>query len=346
MARAAPSPPIPDALRTLLGAAGIVPLRLPTLLGIGPVTAYLVTGRPLTLVDTGPAMLPTLDALEAGLRAHGVRIEDLERVVVTHHHYDHFGLAGRIAARSGAEVAAPAVAAGYLRDYDDARRRDREFRRAAFRVHGIGDDVNAALDELSGARTAWGAATPVDRALADGDALELAGRTFVVRERPGHSESDVVLHDADGGILFAGDHLLPEVSSNATFARPLRGGPDEAPELRRNRALLDYARSLMATRAMDVRIVLPGHGAPFAAHRPLIDDRLGSLRTRATEIAALLDDQPRSAHELARRIWPRLATTQASLTLSEVLGHVELLLADGRARSLDGDDGVVRFTAA
>ncbi len=336
---------IPRALEPRLRDAGIVPLRLPTLLGIGPVTVYLVRGRPLTLVDAGPALLPTLDALESGLGAHGVRIEDLERVVVTHHHYDHFGLAGWIAARSGAQVAAPAIAADYLRNYDDARRRDRAFRTAAYRAHGIGEDVIVALGELFVARNVWGAATPVEIPLADGDTIDLAGGSFVVHERPGHSESDIVLHHADDGILFAGDHLLPEVSSNATFARPLRTGTDGTADVRRNRALVDYARSLTATRTMAVDVVLPGHGAPFADHRPLIDARLRGLRDRADEIHALLDDRPRNAHDLARRIWPTLATTQASLTLSEVLGHVELLLADGRARMHDGDDGTVRFAA-
>lgn len=346
MAHLATSLSIPPVLAAGLRDAGIVPLRLPTQLGIGPVTTYLVTGPPLTLVDTGPAMLPTFEALEAGLGAHGVRIEDLERVVVTHHHYDHFGLAGRIAARSGAKIAAPAVAATYLTDYDDARQRDWAFRSAAFRAHGIGDGVSVALGELAAARSAWGAPTPVDLPLAEGDTLDLAGRTFVVHERPGHSESDIVLHAADGGILVAGDHLLPHVSSNATFARPLRDGADGRPDVRRNRALLDYARSLAATREMPIDVVLPGHGAPFTDHRSLVDERLLSLRVRADEILGLLDDRPRSAHELAERIWPGLATTQATLTLSEVLGHVELLLIDERARAQDGDDGVVRFVAA
>ncbi|MGE4425731.1 MAG: MBL fold metallo-hydrolase [Solirubrobacteraceae bacterium] len=336
-------PPTDPAVAAALEDAGVVPLVLPTLLGVGPVTTYLVHGDPPTLVDTGPAMLPTLDALEHGLAVCGVRIEDLGRVVVTHHHYDHFGLAGRIAARSGAEVAAPAVAVDYLVDYREARRRDRAFRAEALRVHGIAEDVRAALDELAAARSAWGAPTPVDRPLRDGDTLELGGRAFRVLARPGHSESDIVLHEP-GGLLIAGDHLLPEISSNAVFARPIAA--EATPDVRRNPALVDYARSLRATRAIDAVAVLPGHGAPFADHVPLVDARLRALELRAEELLGLLDATPRSAHDLSRVLWPTLAAAQASLTVSEVLGHLELLLADARAEMVDGEDGVVRFVAA
>jgi hypothetical protein len=66
-----------------VAAPGIVPLVLPTLLGVGPVTTYLLEAEPLTLVDTGPAMLQTLRTLERALALHGHRVEDLEQIVVT-----------------------------------------------------------------------------------------------------------------------------------------------------------------------------------------------------------------------------------------------------------------------
>ena len=69
---------------------------------IGSVNTWLLRGDPLTLVDTGPRRTRRFSALEAGLATRGLRVEDIELVIVTHHHLDHSGLAATIAARSGA----------------------------------------------------------------------------------------------------------------------------------------------------------------------------------------------------------------------------------------------------
>lgn len=325
----------------MVAAAGITPLVLPTLLGVGPVTTYLLDGEPLTLVDTGPAMLATASALEAALAGQGRRVEDLELLVITHHHHDHFGLAGWIAGRSGARVAAPLRAVDYLTDYDRQRALDTRFRTRALRAHGVPAEVVEVLGELSKVRSAWGAPVTVDIALGDGDELAIGRRSFTVHERPGHSETDIVLL-GDDGVLVAGDHLLPDISSNAVFARPLDGSSDG---VRRNPALAAYARSLAATRSLDADVVLPGHGAPFRGHRELVDRRVAAVTERAEQIAELLLDRPQTAYELARRLWPRLAATQASLTVSEVLGHVQLLLDDGRVAEADDGAELVRFVA-
>jgi hypothetical protein len=100
---------------------------------------------------------------------------------------------------------------------------------------------------------------------------------------------------------------------------------------------------MQATREMDVAWVLAGHGEAFADHRSLIDDRFAGHRRRAEKIARLIDEQPRSAHELARELWGRVATTQVFLTLSEVLGHTDLLEDEGRIREIVDDDGITRF---
>src|SRR5205814_850138 len=87
-------------------ADGIHQLRIPTPFAVGRVNCWLVEDEPLTLFDTGPNSGKALDELEAALREHGRRIEDLERIVLTHQHTDHVGLVGILARRSGAEVCA------------------------------------------------------------------------------------------------------------------------------------------------------------------------------------------------------------------------------------------------
>ena len=97
---------------------------------------------------------------------------------------------------------------------------------------------------------------------------------------------------------------------------------------------MTYLDSLRATREMDVELVLPGHGDPVTDHRTLIDERFALHRRRADKIERLLAERPRTAYEVATALWGNIAVTQAYLTLSEVLGHVDLLLNDGRVREI------------
>ena len=98
---------------------------------------------------------------------------------------------------------------------------------------------------------------------------------------------------------------------------------------------------------MDLSLVLAGHGEPIADHRALIDERFALHRRRAEQIHGLISARARTAHEIASELWGNVAVTQAFLTLSEVLGHIDLLLDAGTVLERREDaDGVVRFEAA
>jgi glyoxylase-like metal-dependent hydrolase (beta-lactamase superfamily II) len=323
-------------------AAGVHVLPVPTPFLVGRVNCYLIEDDPLTLVDTGPNSGTSLTALEHALAGHGRRVEDLERIVLTHQHHDHIGLAAILAERSGAEVCALDALARWLADFGGSAEADDAFAATMMLRHGIEHDVVSALRMVSASFRGWGAAVDVTRPLAAGSELAFAGRTLRVLHRPGHSPSDTVFHDEATGVLLGGDHLIAHISSNPLITRPL-GGPTEATE--RPKALVTYLASLRETRAMDLRVVLPGHGKPVEDHRALIDERFRGHDRRKEKIAGLLDEQPRTAHQIAQAIWGNVAVTQAYLTLSEVLGHVDLLLDEGRVVEVE-QDGVVTFRPA
>ncbi|MBN1813873.1 MAG: MBL fold metallo-hydrolase, partial [Anaerolineae bacterium] len=98
-------------------------IELPTPFPVGPVTVYLsdARGEPLTLVDTGPHSSRTRTALDAGLAALGYVVSDLDRIVVTHAHADHFGLAAALKAESDAQVVTHVWNVGALADYKEDR---------------------------------------------------------------------------------------------------------------------------------------------------------------------------------------------------------------------------------
>jgi glyoxylase-like metal-dependent hydrolase (beta-lactamase superfamily II) len=318
-------------------------LPIPTPFAVGRVNCYLIDDDPLTLVDTGPNSGKALDELEQALRAHGRRIEDLERIVITHQHLDHMGLVGILARRSQAEVVTLDLLAPVVEEFGAYAERDDELAEALMLRHGIPRDVVTALRSMSRAFRAWGGSAPVDRRLADGDALEFAGRTLQALHRPGHSPSDTVFWDAERRELIGGDHLIGHISSNPLISRPL-GGKSGEPGDGRPRALMTYLRSLRETREMPIATVLPGHGDPVTDHVKLIDERFALHERRAAKIGGLIAERPLSAYEIAQSLWGNVAVTQAYLTLSEVLGHVDLLVDRGAIREAE-IGGVIRYEA-
>jgi glyoxylase-like metal-dependent hydrolase (beta-lactamase superfamily II) len=330
--------PTPEQALEQAALAGIHRLPIPTPFAVGRVNCYLIEDSPLTLVDTGPNSGKSLDVLGAQLGQHGHSIDDLELVIVTHQHIDHLGLVEIVVEHSGAEVAAIGVAAKRLANFDEDAEADDEFAVRLMRRSGIPEDVTEALRSVSRSFRDWGSHVHVTRPLEDGETIEFGDRRLQALHRPGHSPSDTVFWDEERKILFSADHLLAHISSNPLVSRPLDGSD------RRTQALVTYIESMKKTREMPAEILLPGHGEPIVDHVELIDKRLAGHERRKEKIFNLIAEKPSSGYELAQSIWGNVAVTQAYLTLSEVIGHTDLLVNEGRVREVD-DGSVVRYEA-
>ncbi|MSX03249.1 MAG: MBL fold metallo-hydrolase [Actinobacteria bacterium] len=329
---------------------GIHCIPLPTPFGIGPVNTYLIDDDPLTLVDTGPNSGLALDALESELKLLGKRIEDLELIILSHQHMDHLGLAEIVARRSGAPVAALASLQEPLARYDEWMEADDRFAAAVMIRHGIPEETTLALRSVSRSFRGWGAPTTVSRCLEDGETLTFRDRKLEVFHRPGHSPSDTIFFDRANRTLLAADHLIASVSSNPLIARPLEfpiDVPEESAAVERPKSLMIYLDSLAETMAMEpVDLILPGHGPGFTDHVALIEERRRLHERRANKLMKLIEANPRTGYELAQALWGNVAVTQAYLTLSEALGHVDLLIAEGRVSERRGEDGRSYFEAS
>jgi glyoxylase-like metal-dependent hydrolase (beta-lactamase superfamily II) len=335
-------PPENAELLALAARAGIQRLAVPTPFLVGRVNCYLIEDEPLTLLDTGPNSGKSLDELQLALAAHGRTIEELELIVITHQHMDHLGLLEILARRSGAEVAALHLLAPYLENFAVSAAADDDFAQLMMRRHGVPDELATVLGSVGAAFRAFGSSGRVTRELHDGDTLTMRDRTLKVFHRPGHSPSDTIFWDEERSVLLAGDHLLSHISSNPLLSRPLSESGQRAAG--RPRALIDYIESMRATRELPAELVLSGHGDPIVDHVALIDERFRMHERRARKMLRMLDAGPLSAYEIAIQMWGNVAVTQAYLTLSEVLGHIDLLAADEQVRELE-HDGVVRFEA-
>jgi len=340
-------------------------LTLPTPFPVGQVNSYVL--RPdglglgsLTLVDPGPNYPPAKEALVKGLEKLGLGLDRFETLFLTHPHVDHYGLAGEIASRSGARVVAHADAVPRLtgRISESSPGQLLVFGKILARA-GLPDEFLASLLRQWAASDRLGAAVKVDVLPADGDTVEGGGVTWKIIHTPGHSPGSVCFHDEVGQRLIAGDHLLPHITSNAIMEfREVSPGPASvdaaevgpvdvaepapvdvaeparAPVLIRERSLEIYIESLRRVEALDVGEILPGHGAPFTGHRALIARRMRHYERRKSAITAILGRLgPSPAFGVARALFPDQGEpTGQFLALSEALGHLDLLEADGRVR--------------
>jgi glyoxylase-like metal-dependent hydrolase (beta-lactamase superfamily II) len=323
--------------RRLSPAPDPVQLELP-LAYLGSVNAWLLPGEPLTLIDTGAATDEDLEALEFQLGQHGVSIEQLELILLTHHHLDHTGLATTLKQRSGARIAAHHATASWGLEYVERADSEQGFTRLLMAAHGVPDDVIDSSDDFFAAIIANGRPFETDVVLANGDRIAAGSRTLRVVYRPGHSTTDTLFVDEHSDDAFVGDHLLANISSGVELM------PTEAQGSERRQGLSEYLGNLLKTEAMPLRRCFAGHGPTIEGHRALIAERLAFHGDRLDRVLALVSAGYPSAFEIAKRLWSEeTAVSQPVLVTWEVLGHLDLLVNRGAVREEIDADGHRRF---
>jgi glyoxylase-like metal-dependent hydrolase (beta-lactamase superfamily II) len=277
------------------------------------VNVWLLRGEPLTLVDTGPVSALALAALEDGLGEAGVRVEDLELVLLTHQHADHSGLATQIQRRSGARVAAHELLADYLERFGERVAEAKEFFARFLAEHGVPERLRGEETGYWGWLERSSEECVADLRLRDGATVRAGGRDLRVLHRPGHSETDTLFVDDANRVAFVGDHLLT-TPAYAEF------GPGRA------RPLVGYLENLRRLAGEDVGTLHTGHGEDVLDHRAAVEARIGLAAKRSGRILAALGSGPKTAFEIATSLWPtERVEWDPVLAVSDVVGHLELL---------------------
>jgi glyoxylase-like metal-dependent hydrolase (beta-lactamase superfamily II) len=315
---------------------GIVHVALPTPYPVGPVNCYLFVEPPVTVVDPGMLWADSTQLLEAALAANGRTIADVDQVLITHGHPDHFGAAGWLADAADAvvvcgraEVPKITQATSRLSMVDVVGRLGiPETMRDTFRAFYEG------VQRLS---------HPIDprrlRLLDDGDTLDAGGREWQVHVTPGHSVGHVSLYDPAERVLLSGDHLLACITPNPVLE------PDPDTVEGRRRSLVEYLASLERFIRIDPLLVLPGHGPRFtdvptltSAMRHHHDDRADEI----LEVIRRLGDA--TPYELSGELFPHIKDFSIMLGVSEVVGHLDLLEDEGKL--VRSNDHPHRYAAA
>jgi glyoxylase-like metal-dependent hydrolase (beta-lactamase superfamily II) len=323
------------------GDAVCISVRTP--FAVGRVNCYLLRGEPLTLVDTGPKTPEALADLESGLAAAGAAIEQLELVVLTHQHLDHVGLAHTLKERARCRLAAHELLAEYVNDLNSALAADDAYQSEMLELHGAAPELVAAFRAAREGRRAYADPVRVDLELHEGTSVDAGGRAWRVSHRPGHSPTDTIYLDSEHASAIVGDHLIANISSNPILHRPV--GRADADARCRGSSLSAYHGSLRRTAELDLESAYSGHGPVIHDHRALIAGRLADQGRRNEAVAAALEAGPQCAVDIAQSMWGDVARRQAYLTLSEVLGALDVLALEGRVVQ-DAAGPVIVFSLA
>ncbi|QYG94413.1 MBL fold metallo-hydrolase [Iamia sp. SCSIO 61187] len=313
--------------------AGTLRAQLPTPFPVGTVNCYLLLGSTTTVVDPGMMWSDSTSQLQAFLTVAGIGTADVDAVVVTHGHPDHFGAAGWLAELADAPVVCGRAELTKLRGEFGRTQRSELSERVGI-PGSLRADLATFYDGVRSLTTpiADHRLLPVD----DLDPIELGGRTWTAHVTPGHATGHLSLHDPAGDMLLSGDHLLGHITPN-----PVLEPDDDVPDGRR-RSLSEYLGSLDRFTAMDPGLVLPGHGSAFTDVPALVAHTRDHHAARALDVLDIVRScgQP-TAFEVAIVMFPELEGFSRMLGVSEALGHLDLLEDDGMIMRVEGSP--IRF---
>lgn len=302
------------------------PIRIELPLGwsMGSVNAYLFTQPEVVLVDAGVKTDDCWEMLIYGLAEHGIAVRDVARVVITHPHVDHFGLAGRIVAESDATVWICELGAPWLTDTDGMwAGRMAYYRRDLLPALGLPPETNELI--LGGLRelATQADAVPVGRTVTfrpDG-VLQLGGATWQVIHAPGHADAQTIFYQPDTRQLLSADMLL------AVTPAPVIDHPP--PGEQREPALPDFIRSLDLLDALDIDTVYPGHGRPFGDHRAVIARQRERIASRKAQCLELIREGQATIPELLEIMYAHQPPESRVAGLWMLIGYLDLLLDEG-----------------
>ena len=300
----------------------IIPITVPTPFYIGPVNCYLVAEDPVTLIDTGPKTKEALEALREGLRRARVRVADIRRIVLTHAHEDHCGLAKQL--RDEAKDAEVLVH-GWETGHRAARLEYEEHRSLLERAGVPGDEVESMRRLYDGVRQYADALADDEHAeLRDDAELEFASGSLRVLHTPGHTPGSCsFLREADR-TLIAGDCVLKRVTPNPVLS------PDPVDPTRRFRSLAEYLVSLARLRSHAPTLVHGGHGEPINDFEELFNRYLRAIRERQAEVIRLVPKAGATAWEVARELFPDAGDVHRFLAVSEAVAHLDLAHSESK----------------
>lgn len=334
-----PFPDLPSSGQRFKVAEGVYWLRFPLPFALDHINLWLLEDDAgWTVVDTGLGVRPS-QKIWKGLLAEQLDSKPLTRVIVTHYHPDHLGLAGWLEQETGADVLISRgewALASTICDSSDTQtvERLREF----IGSHGLaGDDLDKVAGKGNGFRRVVQPLPTQPGFLAAGDTVTINGECWQIHVGCGHSPEHLCLYRDSDRLLISGDQLLPTISSNLNVRS---SEPDANP-------VTDFVDSLKALRdnLPEDTLVLPAHGLPFRGMRARINALVAHHDEQLERVEAACKESPQSAFDMLPVLFNRkLDVQQLMFAMGESIAHLNCLMQQGRVRR-ERVDGIWKFGA-
>lgn len=311
----------------------VIPITLPTPFLVGDVNVYIIDDEPLTLVDTGPKTPEAVKALREGLARNGFRLSDIERIVLTHAHEDHCGLAKTIRDEAkNAEIFVHGWETGHLFGRLEKEEHHILIRRAGVpdevwnKMHGFYEDFRTLTDALEDGEFSL---------LQDNAELEFSRGTWRILHTPGHTPGSCSILREANRTLICGDCVLKRITPNPVLSL------DPIDSNKRFRSLAEYLVSLARLREAKPTYLYGGHGEPITDFEEIFHRYVRMIDERQAKILSLLDKKGMTAWDVAQKLFSHIIheNTQRFLAISEAVAHLDYAESEGKI-AVEMKDGI------
>lgn len=312
-----------------------IPLPIPY--AVGPVNSYLFIEPEPTLIDCGVSSDDSWHALTMALDQHQLTIADIRRVIITHAHVDHMGMAGKIVAHSPAQIWVAAMNYDWAVHLPQKWQRRMDFMGSVIRRFGLSaEQQQAILGGMARTPILWDV-VPAERVVTfpvDGQ-IDIGGQPWQVIYTPGHSNTQTCFYQPESRQFLAADMLLP-VTPTPVIEEPLDGSNERIP------GLPLFLESLALVETLDMDQVYPGHGEIFTDHRALIQRQRARIHQRKEECLALIRNGLQTFPELFTAMYGQHPYADRFSALGMLVGYLDLLVAE-KAVVMWEENGVYHY---
>lgn len=290
-------------------------LSIPTPFPVGPVNVFLIKGDHLVLIDTGPKTEEALHALKSGLHQFGYTLQDIEMVVLTHHHSDHAGLLDQFE---------HAKIYGHWRNepwitFNEKFYHDQlAFIKQFFHQEGVDNAILNKVIEESGPDK-YLCQAKLDGVLKEGDTIPGFSEWKII-ETPGHAQSHISFFNESDGSFIAGDNLISHL-----YPTPLLEPPYNEKE-ERPKTLLQLRETLKMHLNFNVSVAYSGHGEDIFDMKTIVEKQFNKHEERAQKVRHyLLQEGNLTSFEISKLLFPNAYNRSTYLTMSETIGILDLM---------------------
>lgn len=294
----------------------------------------------ITLIDPGPRTMSSEQEWAQALAALQLNVEDITSVVLTHHHPDHYGIAGWFQEQSGAKVWMSERAHQEAQLMWGEKPHDAGMNKqlpAFFAAHGmpvfwlsqIPEHLDSFIQQVS--------PQPKVTYINEETHISMGGRLWVPVQTAGHAPGHISFYHPDSGVILCGDAVLPQISPNVSLVP----GSDAEP-------LHLFLEGLRRLQELNVRTAYPGHRHPFTHFRERIEALLLHHEERLTNIAGMLSAAGcLTGFEVCVDLFgDKLGIHQMRFAMCEALAHLAELVRQNRAELSETEAGMFCFKSA